>query len=125
MAAGGEIPELWSHGAQGVAAGDPALPIIADGEWRGDRGFTPGVRGGVPPRPPREPNGETGPPAVPFHGDRHSLVQTAACEGVPPSAPVESHGGPWIMSVSDMLEEAVTAARIIQEPELALSLIHI
>jgi len=124
MAAGGEIPELWSHGAQGVAAGDPALPIIADGEWRGGRGLPPGVRGGVPPRPPREPNGETGPPAVPFEGDRHSLGQAAACEGVPPSAPVGSHGGPRVMTVCDMIEEAATAARILQEPELA-DILHV
>ena len=47
------------------------------------------------------------------------MGQTAAFEEVPSSAPVDRHGGPWIMSVSDMLEEAATAARILQEPELA------
>ena len=63
------------------------------------------------------PAGEVGPPAVPFEGG--IVGQTAAFEEVPSSAPVEGHGGPWIMSVSDMLEEAATAARILQEPELA------
>ena len=60
MAAGRKTPGIQSHGEQGVAAGDLALPIIADGEWRGGRGLTPGVRGGVPPRPPREPDGGDG-----------------------------------------------------------------
>ena len=95
----------------------PPCPLLPTESGVGAVGLPPAYAEAYPLALPGSPAGEVGPPAVPFEGGM--VGQTAAFEEVPSSAPVEGHGGPWVMSVSDMLEEAVTAARIIQEPELA------
>ena len=95
----------------------PPCPLVPTESGVGAVGLPPAYAEACPLALPGSPAGEVGPPAVPFEGG--IVGQTAAFEEVPSSAPVEGHGGPWVMSVSDMIEEAATAARILQEPELS------
>ena len=97
----------------------PPCPLLPTESGVGAAGLPPAYAEAYPLALPGSLMGETGPPAVPFEGGRHSLSQAAACEEVLPSAPVESLGEPRVMTVSDMIEEAATAARILQEPELS------
>ena len=120
-----EDDTLWPEGLLGNVPlvnrvsplATPPCPLLPTGSGVGGVGLPPAYAEAYPLALPGSPAGEVGPPAVPFEGG--IMGQTAAFEEVPSSAPVDRHGGPWIMSVSDMLEEAATAARIIQEPELA------